>query len=73
MISLKYVNMRENVVMMKSSCSIYHLSIPTAAGDEEVPGQKLRLEDIGLVARVELEHFPGEELVGDCLTVGRLG
>ena len=72
MISLNYVNMRENN-MMKSSCSIYHLSIPTAAGDEEVPGQKLRLEDIGLVARVELEHFPGEELVGDCLTVGRLG
>ena len=46
-----------------------HLSIPAAAGDEEISRQELGLEDIGLVARVELEHFPGEELVGHQLSV----
>ena len=38
--------------------SLINLAISAAAGDKEVPGQELRLEHIGLVPRVELEHLP---------------
>ena len=41
--------------------SFSNLAVSAAAGDKEVPGQKLGLENIGLVPRVELEHLPTRE------------
>ena len=38
-----------------------NLAVSAAAGDKKVPGQKLGLENIGLVSRVELEHLPTKE------------